>query len=68
LLIASTSSVYGASIDFPLAETDRADHPLTVYAATKKSVETLAHSYAHLWDMPITVCRFFSAYGPSGAT
>lgn len=66
LLIASTSSVYGASIDFPLAETDRTDHPLTVYAATKKSVETLAHSYAHLWDMPITVFRFFSAYGPWG--
>ncbi|HQS16763.1 NAD-dependent epimerase/dehydratase family protein [Reyranella sp.] len=66
LLIASTSSVYGASVDFPLAETDRADHPLTVYAATKKSVEALAHSYAHLWDMPITVFRFFSAYGPWG--
>jgi UDP-glucuronate 4-epimerase len=66
LLIASTSSVYGASTDFPLAETDRSDHPLTVYAATKKSVETLAHSYAHLWDMPITVFRFFSAYGPWG--
>ena len=66
LLIASTSSVYGASNDFPLAETDRADHPLTVYAATKKSVEVLAHSYAHLWDMPITVFRFFSAYGPWG--
>jgi len=66
LLIASTSSVYGANTDFPLAETDRSDHPLTVYAATKKSVETIAHSYAHLWDMPITIFRFFSAYGPWG--
>ncbi len=66
LVIASTSSVYGASTDFPLAETDRADHPLTFYAASKKSVEAIAHCYAHLWDMPITVFRFFNAYGPWG--
>lgn len=66
LVIASTSSVYGASTDFPLAETDRSDHPLTFYAASKKSVEAIAHCYAHLWDMPITVFRFFSAYGPWG--
>ena len=66
LLIASTSSVYGASTDFPLAETGRSDHPLTLYAASKKSVETIAHSYAHLWDVPTTVFRFFSVYGPWG--
>ncbi len=66
LMIASTSSVYGASTDFPLAETDRSDRPLTPYAASKKSVEAIAHCYAHLWDMPITVFRFFSAYGPWG--
>lgn len=66
LLIASTSSVYGASTHFPLAETDRSDHPLTIYAATKKSVEAIAHGYAHLWDMPITIFRFFSVYGAWG--
>ena len=64
LLMASTSSVYGASTDLPLAETDRSDHPLTMYAATKKSAEAIAHSYAHLWDLPVTVFRFFTAYGP----
>jgi UDP-glucuronate 4-epimerase len=66
VVIASTSSVYGASTDFPLAETARADHPLTLYAASKKSTEVIAHCYAHLWDIPTTVFRFFSAYGPWG--
>ena len=66
LLMASTSSVYGASTDFPLAETNRSDHPLTIYAATKKSAEVIAHTYAHLWDLPVTVFRFFTAYGPWG--
>ncbi|MGH9806773.1 MAG: NAD-dependent epimerase/dehydratase family protein [Terriglobia bacterium] len=66
LVIASTSSVYGANSDFPLAETDRADHPLTLYAATKKSVEAMAHCYSHLWGIPTTIFRFFSAYGPWG--
>lgn len=66
LVIASTSSVYGASTDFPLAETARADHPLTIYSASKKSAEAIAHCYAHLWDIPTTVFRFFSAYGPWG--
>jgi UDP-glucuronate 4-epimerase len=66
LLIASTSSVYGANTDFPFAETDKADHPVTLYAATKKSVETMAHSYAHLWSIPITMFRFFTVYGPWG--
>ena len=65
LLIASTSSVYGASTDFPLAETGDSDHPLTLYAATKKSVEVMAHCYAHLWDIPTTVFRFFTVYGRS---
>ncbi|MBV8191389.1 MAG: NAD-dependent epimerase/dehydratase family protein [Alphaproteobacteria bacterium] len=66
LLIASTSSVYGASTDFPLAETGKSDHPLTLYAASKKSVEAMSHCYAHLWDVPTTVFRFFSVYGPWG--
>lgn len=66
LVIASTSSVYGANTDFPFAETACANHPLTLYAATKKSTEAIAHSYAHLWDVPTTVFRFFSAYGPWG--
>jgi UDP-glucuronate 4-epimerase len=66
LLIASTSSVYGASTDFPLTETAAANHPLTLYAATKKSVESIAHCYAHLWNLPVTVFRFFSVYGPWG--
>ncbi len=66
LVIASTSSVYGASTDFPLAETARADHPLTIYSASKKAAEAIAHCYAHLWDIPTTVFRFFSAYGPWG--
>lgn len=66
LVIASTSSVYGANRDFPFAETDRTDHPLTLYAATKKSVETIVHCYAHLWDLPTTAIRFFSIYGPWG--
>jgi len=66
LVMASTSSAYGAAATFPLAETGGTDHPLTIYAATKKSMETMAHSYAHLWDIPTTVFRFFTAYGPWG--
>jgi len=66
LLIASTSSVYGANDDFPLAETDKADHQLTLYSASKKSVESIAHCYAHLWNVPTTIFRFFSLYGPWG--
>lgn len=65
-LLASTSSVYGANEDMPFGETDRADHPLTLYAATKKATETLAHSYAHLWKLPTTAFRFFTVYGPWG--
>jgi UDP-glucuronate 4-epimerase len=66
LLIASTSSVYGANPDMPFHETDRTDAPLTVYAATKKAVEALAHSYAHLWNLPVTMFRFFTVYGSWG--
>ena len=66
LVMASTSSAYGASATFPLVETGSTDHPLTIYAATKKSMETMAHSYAHLWDIPTTIFRFFTAYGPWG--
>lgn len=65
-LIASTSSVYGANTKMPFAENDRTDHPLTLYAATKKATEAMAHCYAHLWNLPTTVVRFFSAYGPWG--
>jgi UDP-glucuronate 4-epimerase len=66
LLMASTSSVYGANTDMPFAETDKADTPLTIYAATKKANEAMAHSYAHLYDLPVTMFRFFTVYGPWG--
>lgn len=66
LLMASTSSVYGANIDMPFVETDKADTQLTIYAATKKANENMAHSYAHLWTLPTTVFRFFTVYGPWG--
>lgn len=66
LLMASTSSVYGANTTMPFAETDKADTPLTFYAATKKASEAMAHSYAHLWDLPVTMFRFFTVYGPWG--
>jgi UDP-glucuronate 4-epimerase len=64
--MASTSSVYGANEDMPFAETQQADTPLTIYAATKKAGEMMAHSYAHLWDLPTTMFRFFTVYGPWG--
>lgn len=66
LMLASTSSVYGASPDIPFHETDKVDEPLTFYAATKKSMELMAHSYAHLYKLPITAFRFFTVYGPWG--
>ncbi|MEF3366360.1 NAD-dependent epimerase/dehydratase family protein [Methylocystis sp. 9N] len=65
-LFASTSSVYGASPNEIFYESDRTDHPLTLYAATKKSGEVMAHSYAHLWSIPTTMFRFFTVYGPWG--
>ncbi|KQT32916.1 UDP-glucuronate 5-epimerase [Sphingomonas sp. Leaf412] len=66
LLMASTSSVYGANEHMPFAETDKADTPLTIYAATKKATEAMGHAYAHLWDLPTTMFRFFTVYGPWG--
>jgi UDP-glucuronate 4-epimerase len=65
-MLASTSSVYGANEKLPFTETDRADYPLTLYAATKKATEAMAHSYAHLWQLPTTAFRFFTVYGPWG--
>lgn len=65
-LIASTSSVYGATSTMPFRETDRADHPMTLYAATKKANEEMTHAYAHLWKIPTTAFRFFTVYGPWG--
>ncbi len=66
VLLASTSSVYGANTEMPFREQDRADTQLTIYAATKKAAEAMAHSYAHLFGVPTTVFRFFSVYGPWG--
>ncbi len=66
LLMASTSSVYGANEEMPFIETEKADTPLTIYAATKKAMEAMGHSYAHLWDLPVTMFRFFTVYGPWG--
>lgn len=65
-LLASTSSVYGANTRMPFVESDRTDHPLTLYAATKKATEMMAHSYSHLWKIPTTAFRFFTVYGPWG--
>lgn len=66
LLMASTSSVYGANEEMPFTEVEKADTPLTIYAATKKANEAMGHSYAHLWDLPTTMFRFFTVYGPWG--
>lgn len=66
LLMASTSSVYGANEDMPFTETEKTDTQLTIYAATKKANEGMAHSYAHLWNLPTTMFRFFTVYGPWG--
>lgn len=66
LMLASTSSVYGANTKVPFCETDRAVHPQSLYAATKLATEHVAHSYSHLWNMPVTAFRFFTVYGPWG--
>mgnify|MGYP006394509947 CR=1 FL=1 len=66
LLMASTSSAFGANDRMPYVETDRADHQMSFYAATKKANEAMAHSYAHLYDIPTTMFRFFTVYGPWG--
>lgn len=66
LLMASTSSVYGANIKMPFVEKEKTDSQLTIYAATKKANESMAHSYAYLWKIPTTMFRFFTVYGPWG--
>jgi UDP-glucuronate 4-epimerase len=66
LVFASTSSVYGANTKMPFSEHQPAEHPLTLYAATKKSNEMMAHGYAHLFGLPCTGLRFFTVYGPWG--
>ena len=66
LLMASTSSVYGANEEMPFGESQKADTQLTIYAATKKATESMGHSYAHLHDLPTTMFRFFTVYGPWG--
>ena len=65
-LFASTSSVYGNNPDMPYREASNTSEPMTLYAATKKSNEVIAHSYAHLWNIPTTAFRFFTVYGPWG--
>ena len=66
MIFASTSSVYGENNKFPLNENDKTDHPLSFYAATKKSNEVMAHSYSHIYKLPCTGVRFFTVYGPFG--
>ena len=66
MLLASTSSAYGANTEMPYRETMKADHQMSFYAATKKATEAMAHSYAHLYDLPVTMFRFFTVYGPWG--
>ena len=66
LVYASTSSVYGANTKMPFSEHDNVNHPLSVYAASKKSNELMAHTYSHLYQLPTTALRFFTVYGPWG--
>ncbi len=66
LLMSSSSSVYGANLKMPFTETEKTETQLTIYAATKKANENMAHSYAHLWKIPTTMFRFFTVYGPWG--
>lgn len=66
LVFASSSSVYGANTRLPFSEQDNVDHPVSLYAATKKASELMAHSYAHLYGLPCTGLRFFTVYGPWG--
>jgi Nucleoside-diphosphate-sugar epimerases len=66
LMMASTSSVYGANEEMPFRETDKADRQLTIYAATKKANESMGHAWAHVHGLPITMFRFFTVYGPWG--
>ena len=66
LVFASSSSVYGQNRKVPFSTEDRVDHPVSLYAATKKANELMAHSYSHLYDLPVTGLRFFTVYGPWG--
>lgn len=66
LVFASSSSVYGMNSKIPFSEQDPVDHPVSLYAATKKSNELMAHAYAHLYRLPVTGLRFFTVYGPAG--
>ena len=66
LIYASSSSVYGLNKKIPFSEDDNVDHPLSIYAASKKSNELMAHSYSYLYDLPSTGLRFFTVYGPWG--
>lgn len=66
LIIGSSSSVYGANKKIPFKEIDKTDSQISFYAATKKSTESLAHSYSSLWKLPVTMLRFFTVYGPLG--
>ena len=66
LVYASTSSIYGLNADLPYKESQNTDHPVSLYAATKKANEAMAHSYAHLFKVPCTGLRFFTVYGPWG--
>lgn len=66
LVYASSSSVYGGNTKMPFSETDSVDHPVSLYAATKKANELMAHTYSHLYGLPTTGLRFFTVYGPWG--
>jgi len=66
LVYASSSSVYGGNTKMPFSEHDSVDHPISMYAATKKANELMAHTYSHLYDLPTTGLRFFTVYGPWG--
>jgi UDP-glucuronate 4-epimerase len=66
LVFASSSSVYGANTRLPFSEHDNVDHPVSLYAASKKANELMAHTYAHLYSLPCTGLRFFTVYGPWG--
>ena len=66
LVYASSSSVYGMNVKQPFSTSDRVDYPISLYAATKKSNELMAHTYSHLYNLPTTGLRFFTVYGPYG--
>ncbi|MEZ5197518.1 MAG: NAD-dependent epimerase/dehydratase family protein [Bacteroidales bacterium] len=67
MVYASSSSVYGLNEKMPFSTTDNVDHPISIYAASKKSNELMAHTYSYLFNLPTTGLRFFTVYGPHGA-